>query len=212
MVINQRFIQLRPLRSLTVRSKFDEILITNSKNTSRAWRQFAKRTKPIYCSEQDNWGALAYGYKSAADILAEHQINERMYRPELFPAVFFLYRHYFELELKSTWRAFYERGQLPGAPPEHEHRISQLWPPIKDAVVRDNLATADDPLLLRVDKSMSLVNSIDATSVHSRYPEIQGQYHTIHISFEELVCAADDFETLVYALYEIARARYEVDV
>ena len=195
-----------------MRSKFDEILTANSNNTSRAWQKFAKRTKPNCPSAQDNWGALAYGYKAAADILAEHQINEGTYRPELFSPIFFLYRHYFELELKSTWRAFYERGQLVDAPPENEHRISQLWPPIREAIIRHDLAAVDDLFLIKVGKSMNLVNSTDAKSVHSRYPELRGQHHSIHVSLKELVCAADDFDTFMYALYEIAKTRYEVDL
>ncbi|MFO1046642.1 MAG: hypothetical protein U1E52_01880 [Geminicoccaceae bacterium] len=195
-------------------SKFENILKHNAQNTEDPWRPFASLRPPIYDDVYSNWGSVSYGYKAVADIAAADQINSGRHRPDLFPAIFFLYRHYIELELKAIWINLAGRGLLAMMPCK-KHSIAEMWRVILSAAVGANLIRNDDAFVAKIRKSILLIEKIDAKSTNSRYPcsEISNlkDYHAISIRLIDLVCAADDFESFSHALYEIVKLRYEVE-
>lgn len=196
-------------------SRFDQILCKNSENTDSMWRSFARLDSLTYKSRYDNWGVLAYGYKAAVDIVAADQINGSFHRQELFPPIFFLYRHYVELELKAIQINLFNHG-LVADTPQKNHLVMDLWRTILCAIVRAGLVSAGDEFVAKVGKSAMLFDQTDRKSMNSRYPTADNinsdNYHAIIVNLSDLVRAADDFETFSYALYELMRARYEVEL
>lgn len=181
-------------------SAYDHILEKNSARIPRPWRSFAKRDASAYGAEVTAWKALAYGYKNAADMLAKECYNAGHREDILASPIFFLFRHYVELEMKATWKELFLRDWLDREPPQNEHRISILWRTIRDVCTSRGILCDDEDFVVCVDKSLYLINQIDSRSTHSRYPSVRGKYHEIGIDLEGLICAIDDIDTLLFGL------------
>lgn len=193
-------------------SRFEEILQANSKRASLSWEKFVRRDKSAYKSEQESWGALAYGYKAAADIVAKNQIDSCRHRDILFAPILFLYRHYMELELKHTRQELYDRGLISVPVKKRTHNLARLWLDIEKAIIDYRILMDDDPFIVQIRKNVMLIDNCDQNSECSRYPIVNNQHHSIYVDIEEFVCAADNFETLIYALHENEKLRYEVEL
>lgn len=179
-------------------SWYEQILEANSARAPRRWQPFAKRVPTPYSHENIAWHALAYGYKTAADIVARECCESR--RGALAEPLFFLFRHYIELKMKAVWKEFFLRGWVDCEPPENEHRLVPLWREIRTASMSIGLIDNNDELIINVDKSISLFNEIDSWSTHSRYPVVAGKCWSIDSDLESLICAVDDIETFFFGL------------
>jgi hypothetical protein len=180
-------------------SRYEQILEANSADTPRRWQCFARRGAPIY-SDEAAWGALARGYKTAADIVARECCDSNRCRDTIFPPICFLYRHWVELALKSVWKQYFSGGLLDCEPPDNQHRLLILWRAIREASTAFGLFSAKDEFILRVEKSIDLLNSIDPRSTHSRYPTVGDKYHSLGIDIEDLISAVDDIDTFFFGL------------
>jgi hypothetical protein len=180
-------------------SRYKQILDANSAETPQRWKRFAQRIPPMY-GEGAAWGALANGYKKAADIVAKEYVENIRYSDTLWQPILFLYRHWVELELKALWKKYFSFGALDSEPPEH-HSLSPLWHKIREISSSLGILDKEEEFVVRVERSINLFNSIDSVSTHSRYPVVNGAYHSLGISgIEALICAVDDIDTLFYGL------------
>jgi hypothetical protein len=181
-------------------SRYEQVLERNRADTPQSWQSFARRVDPICDSESLMWNRLAHDYKSAADIVARESCNSYKHRDTLHSPIFWLYRHYIELVLKYFWREYFSLGWLDWEPPDDEHNLLILWRTIRKTSEAHGLFSADDKFIDQVEKSINHFNTLDKRSMHSRYPEVGGKYHSLHIGIEKHICAADDLDTLFYGL------------
>jgi hypothetical protein len=186
-------------------SRYEQILEANGADTPRRWQPFARRGAPRHSAETTAWGALAYGYKTAADIVAKECCDSNTVRDTLWPPIFFLYRHWIEIELKSTWKGYFSWGLLDCEPPNNEHRLLTLWRKVRKASTKVGFFSEEDEYILRVDRSIELFDSVDERSTHSRYPTVRGKYHSLDINIERLISAVDDIDTIFFGLGEMTQ-------
>jgi len=128
--------------------------------------------------------------------VAADQINSAFHRPELFPPIFFLYRHYIELELKAIQVNLFNH-ELVNDTPQTNHFVMKLWRAVLHAIVRADLISVKDKFMVKVDRSIVLFEQVDSKSMNSRYPTAgninSDNYHAILVNLSDLVRAADDF-------------------
>jgi hypothetical protein len=181
-------------------SRYERILAANSADTPHRWQSFAERSDPIYGAATTMWGALAHGYKAAADLVAKECCDDNGCRDTLHPPAFFLFRHYIELTLKYIWKEYFSRGWLDFKPPDDHHRLLPLWQRIRRVSEAIGLFSAGDEFVTRVERSIALFAALDNRSTHSRYPTVGGKYHSFHIGIEQLIRAVDDIDTVFFGL------------
>jgi hypothetical protein len=181
-------------------SRYEQILEANGADIPQRWQSFAKRSDPIYGSETMMWGALAHGYKIAADLVAKECCDNGKFRDTLYSPVLFLYRHYIELSLKYLWKEYFLLGLLDSEPPDDDHRLLPLWQRIQEASEAVGLLSADDAFITQVGKSILLFDRLDKRSTHSRYPTVGGKYSSLYVNIEALIRAVDDIDTIFYGL------------
>ena len=118
---------------------FDDLILEIEKKHSRIlapkWRKFARRSSPFHREERKAWGAYSYGFKLAADLIAQTCLDPREDKEILHAPMFYLYRHALELELKTTWKDLRQRGWL-DSDFETSHNIVKLWNEIKIPLVK----------------------------------------------------------------------------
>lgn len=73
-----------------------------------------------------DWNLYAAGYKTAADMLADHVIQKAVRQDTLVYPILFLYRQYIELSIKEIIRSGLLLLEREGKVPQH-HDLGQLW-------------------------------------------------------------------------------------
>jgi len=119
-----------------------------------------------------NWHAFAWGYKRAADILAEH-VSAAVSGGDLiiYPIVF-LYRHHLELTLKDIIR----RGnELLDAPVSQRgnHSLGELWKDCRSMLERAGMPVdiPEVPEAVPFETCIEEFERLDPQGVSFRYPE-----------------------------------------
>lgn len=181
-------------------SSFETLLELHSEALPSRWRSFARRRIPAYSDEHLAWGAYAYGFKLAADAVAKDCYESRVDRHILYAPIFYLYRHYIELELKSFYKEFFNRGWI-SVDFEKSHNIHKLWHRVKLAAIDKSVLSSDDKFVEHVEKSFNLITSVDKSSMHSRYPvDSNGNVHEIEFDIEQFIIEMDNIETIFFGL------------
>ena len=179
-------------------SKFESLLDEHSERLSRLsspWKRFVQRTRSPFSDENHAWGAYAYGYKLAADAVANVCLENYPMRSVLYAPIFYLYRHYIELELKSMWKEHQRRGWIEEEF-QNDHKIMPLWNRVKAPLFERDIISEVDEFVRDVGKSFNLLNSIDESSTYSRYPTSgNDEPHEIQFEIGEFIVAMDKIDT-----------------
>lgn len=181
-------------------STFDILLERHRRDVSPNWQRFVERDHATELAVQSAWASYAYGFKLAADAVAKEAYESFRYNETLCAPLFFLYRHWIELELKSLWNDLKDRDWIE-SDFEKDHGIVRLWRVITTSLIHQKILQKDDGFLVNVGKSIELINSADPTSTYSRYPQQKSEeIHKIAFDIEEFILAIDDIDTFFFGL------------
>ena len=179
---------------------FESLLESHHSRIPYQWKAFVQRSESPYRDERDAWNSYAHGFKLAADSVAKDCYENYPRRQVLYAPIFFLYRYWLELRLKSIWKGYEHRGWI-STELKYDHKILPLWLTVKAVSVERDVISEDDEFVGNVEKSIHLLSSVDALSQYSRYPEgPPGQRHDINFDLEEFITAIDDIETVFFGL------------
>lgn len=119
-----------------------------------------------------NFDLFAEGYKTAADILVKHVVEESSDQDTLVYPIVFLHRHHIELRLKEIIR---EGNRLLGNLPNNrfEHELQKLWPVAK-GIIRKIWSDGEPDDFQFIDLWIREFCKVDPQSASFRYPENKG--------------------------------------
>lgn len=118
----------------------------------------------------DHMGGYILGYKRAADILAEHVMENARYQDTLIYPIVFLYRQYLELCMKQLIRDAAPLLDAPINTSSTHHRLLDLWADCR-AILQQALPDQPQPEDWEtIGECITEFNAIDPTSTAFRYP------------------------------------------
>lgn len=116
----------------------------------------------------DHSNGYAWGYKEAADCLAENAVGMNKQDIFIYP-IAFLYRHYLELRLKIIIKKGSQLLDRDNSVRTH-HRIMDLWREAKAIIQKIWKGSAKDPQLKLTNSVIERLWEIDPDSQAFRYP------------------------------------------
>jgi len=126
-------------------------------------------TEPGFClNAQSDWGALAFGFKKAADLLVSAQLEIFRHGDYTVYPIVYLYRHHIELALKEIISRGGSLLDPPVGVPPH-HSLRRLWTRCKRILKRLDIGD-DIPELQPFENSIQQLGKYDQTSESFRYP------------------------------------------
>ena len=126
----------------------------------------------------DGWFAYANGYKEAADIVAQRLMSGKGTLDLVVYPLVFLYRQYFELQLKQIIRdcscLLARRHRVAGT-----HSLADLWKQARELLLETEAEFSDHSSafeLSAVDRVIVEFTKVDPRSMAFRYPiDLEGQ-------------------------------------
>jgi hypothetical protein len=115
---------------------------------------------------------FAEGYKTAADVLVKHIVEDNTNQDTLVYPIVFLYRQYIELRLKEIiregWLLLNEEQDFPKT-----HKLDKLWLTVNEIIekVYAHEGSDDSDDLGLVEHLIHKFSAIDPESMSFRYPE-----------------------------------------
>jgi hypothetical protein len=169
-------------------------------------------TGPGFClNARSDWGALAFGFKRAADILVSEQLLIFHGGDYTVHAIVYLYRHHLELTLKEI---IIKGNALLDPPVEFklDHSIGKLWTACKLILERLDIGLENDPELTPLENSIRQLDEVDPTSESFRYPFTKSGAPTLppaleSIDIENLRRVVDGMSTFLDCAMETVRER-----
>lgn len=130
------------------------------------------KTGGFSLNAQGDWTALSWGYKKAADILADHVLATFTSGDLIIYPILLLYRHHLELTLKDLIR----RGNnLLDAPVKQEntHSLGALWKDCQTILERAGMPVnvPELPESLTFEACIMQFGKVDPAGESFRYPE-----------------------------------------
>ena len=127
-----------------------------------------------------DWNALAWGYKRAADILAEHVLATFSGGDLIIYPIVLLYRHHIELTLKDIIR----RGNaLLDVPVKQRdiHSLGELWDDCRTVLERSGVPVdvPELPELVPFETCIKVFETFDPRGESFRYPETKSGKPTL---------------------------------
>jgi len=116
----------------------------------------------------DETHLYAYGYKRAAEVLAEHVMINRMDLNSLVYPILYLYRQCIELQLKSLIRNGSMLLDSPRCAP-NTHNLRTLWTQCKE--VLSAIFDDDQSSISEIETVVLQLSEVDPHSQAFRYPE-----------------------------------------
>lgn len=144
-------------------------------------------------SSAGDWYAYITGFKEAAYTLTKHVINTKIHQELLIFPIFFLYRHYIELQIKYI---IHEGEKLLDQYPKIQklHNLKKLWR-ICTQIIITAFPDTDKKDIDNVSRIIDEIESIDPESITFRYPVDSNNQMTIPIGLRRL-----NFSNLVYVM------------
>ncbi len=126
--------------------------------------------KTLYTqSLSGNWAVYTDSYRDAADRLVDG-IEGLAHEDALYCPIVFLYRHFFELELKPIARSIQRTSgrPIPNCV-DTKHSVLELWRYIKENITYLN-CEIHQPTIDVLTELVKELDSLDPDSMHTRYP------------------------------------------
>jgi hypothetical protein len=149
---------------------------------------------------------FAGSYKTAADILVHHVVQNNTDKDALVYPIVFLYRQYLELRLKEIIREgklFEDEGnEFPKI-----HRLHDLWPSVKEIIekVYSHEDSNDSSGLDVTEHVIKEFKAIDPESMSFRYPEdTKGNLHLTGLDYVDIKGLAETIEEVFLFLEGIS--------
>jgi|SRR5437588_6037973 len=116
----------------------------------------------------DGWEPYVFAYRKAAEFLVEQVSQERLWGNLLIFPIAFVYRHYFELRLKTLIHDGCELERIPATTGD-EHRLLPLWRRCRP-IVEKWLTTIPKSELDAVEETLTQFENLDPNGQMARYP------------------------------------------
>lgn len=131
-----------------------------------------------------DWHARAWGFKRAADILAEHVLANWTGGDLMIYPIIFLYRHHLELSLKEIIikgnELLDEQIKL-----KNVHSLCELWSDCRTVLQRIDVAI-DIPATEAFEANIRQLDQIDPESMSFRYPVTKNGTPTLPTSLDSV--------------------------